>query len=80
MCFTLRSKLYFNHQQHGGIMESLVRFYTFHGTLQIIETFKDIKIPSKGDGYIFDVKRYDVVDVSYEYSDDNVVTIHIKVE
>jgi hypothetical protein len=60
-------------------MESIIRFYTGYGTLQIIETSKDVKIPSKGDGYIFDGKRLDVIDISYEYSDDTVVTIHIKV-
>lgn len=60
-------------------METIIRFFTFYGTLQIIETSKDIKIPNKGDGYVLDGKRHEVIDIFYEYSDENVVTIHIKV-
>lgn len=60
-------------------METIIRFFNFYNTFQIIETSKDIKIPNKGDGYVFDGRRHEVIDILYEYSDENVVTIHIKV-
>jgi hypothetical protein len=60
-------------------METIIRFFNFYSTFQIIETSKDIKIPNKGDGYVFDGGRHEVIDIFYEYSDENVVTIHIKV-